>query len=320
MAHRLIRDDVLDSERVHRLAPPGRWLYVALLLLADDVGLLELNSFKIGRKSGIEGAEQEAFLQQMVDVDLIRPYIVAKKRYAFIPRFKQRLQIKRSKCPMPPEDILTDDPDALNKIKALAEATAVVHRKSTVGQPPEPEPEPEERDNPSLRSGFAPPPDGGVPPKAKKPRAPRPKKGDEPTPSVLAWKGYSAAYLRRYKVEPVCNARVRGQLANFVTRIPAAEVEAVAAFFVSHNGNLYVNARHPVDLLIRDAEKLRTDWATNQRTDPQLASRIAAPNETAFQRQRRESVERMTGGKVSKPAPSTKEIFDDVSDATPRLG
>lgn len=144
MAHRLIRDDVLDSERVHKLAPAGRWLYVALLLLADDVGLLELNSFKIGRKSGIEAEEQETFLRQMIEVDLIRPYTVAKKRYAFIPRFKQRLQIKRSKCPMPPAEILVDDPDALNKIKALEEAAAVAHRKSTVGQPPEPEPEPEE--------------------------------------------------------------------------------------------------------------------------------------------------------------------------------
>jgi len=315
VAHRLIRDDVLDSERVHKLAPPGRWLYVALLLLADDVGLLELNSFKIGRKSGIEGAEQTAFLDQMAELDLIRVYTAAGKRYAFIPRYRQRLQIKRSKCPTPPAEVLFDDPDAFNKIKALAEATAVGHRKSTVGQPPEPEPEPEEEKDPSLRSGSAPPSAKGAP---AKPKRKRPKAGDPPAPSVLAWNGYSAAYLRRYKVEPVRNARVNGQLAAFVARIPAAEVEAVAAFFVGHNGNLYVNAKHPVDLLLRDAEKLRTDWATNQRADPGRST--AAPTETAFQRQRRESVERMTGGMVSKPAPpTTKEIFDDVPDA-PRIG
>lgn len=82
---------------------------------------------------------------------------------------------------------------------------------------------------------------------------------------VEAWNGYSEAYQRRYGVEPVRNAKVNGQLARFAQRIPGAEVAEVAAWYIGNNAALYVRAGHPVDLLLRDAEKLRTEWATGQR-------------------------------------------------------
>ena len=40
----------------------------------------------------------------------------------------------------------------------------------------------------------------------------------------------------------------------------------VAAFFVGHQNGLYVSAMHPVNLMLRDAEKLRTEWATGRQT------------------------------------------------------
>lgn len=93
-----------------------------------------------------------------------------------------------------------------------------------------------------------------------------------PSPAVAVvhvtrsvWQGYLEAYLARYGIEPVRNAKVNGQLARFVQRIPAAEAAEVAAFYVSHSGAFYVRAGHPVDLLLRDAEKLRTEWATGRR-------------------------------------------------------
>lgn len=80
-----------------------------------------------------------------------------------------------------------------------------------------------------------------------------------------AWTGYSEAYQRRYKTSPVRNAKVNSLLKQFVQRIPATEAAAVAAFYVSHNGAFYVRAGHSVDLLLRDAEKLHTEWVTGRR-------------------------------------------------------
>jgi len=78
------------------------------------------------------------------------------------------------------------------------------------------------------------------------------------------WNAYSDAYFIRYGTNPVRNATVTGQLAQFVKRIGREESPHVAAFFVHHNNSFYVQKMHTVGLLLADAEKLRTEWATNR--------------------------------------------------------
>lgn len=78
------------------------------------------------------------------------------------------------------------------------------------------------------------------------------------------WDAYAGAYRRRYGVDPVRNKTVNAQLSAFVQRIGASESPAVAAWYVQHNNALYVRAKHPSNLLLRDAEGLRTEWATGQ--------------------------------------------------------
>jgi hypothetical protein len=88
--------------------------------------------------------------------------------------------------------------------------------------------------------------------------------------TAATWEAYAGAYKIRYGVEPVRNAKVNGQLAGVVKRLGMAEAPAVAAYYVQHNGYNYVRAGHQVGLLLADAEKLRTEWATGQRiTDTQ---------------------------------------------------
>lgn len=101
---------------------------------------------------------------------------------------------------------------------------------------------------------------------------------EKPTPSALngkhvepkreaksgpAWDAYSAEYLDRYGTEPVRNASVNALLVQVVAKL-GAEAPAVAAFYVRHQRRDYVQAQHPVNLLSRDAEGLRTQWATGQ--------------------------------------------------------
>lgn len=146
MPSRLIRDDMLDSERVQTLPIEARWLYVSVLLTADDVGLFEVSPFKLGRRAGIDQQKIALLVQLMADADLVRVYEVAGKRYGFIPRYRQRLQIKRTRHPLPSPALLADDPDAVSKINQLAPNPPLDNGESpqlTVAQPPEPEPEPE---------------------------------------------------------------------------------------------------------------------------------------------------------------------------------
>lgn len=128
MPCRLIRDELLESERVLALPIEARWLYVTILLSADDLGLFEATSFKLARRSDIRREAGEQLLSMLADADLVRLYEANGKRYGFIPRFRQRIQIKFLKHPAPPEALMYDDEDALNKIKHLAS-------KTTVGQP-----------------------------------------------------------------------------------------------------------------------------------------------------------------------------------------
>lgn len=78
------------------------------------------------------------------------------------------------------------------------------------------------------------------------------------------WSAYANAYSRRYGVEPVRNASVNGQLANFVKRIGAEEAPRVAAFYVQSRNSYYTTCGHSVKAMLSDAEKLRTEWATGR--------------------------------------------------------
>lgn len=86
-----------------------------------------------------------------------------------------------------------------------------------------------------------------------------------PSPTALTWRAYRDAYEERHGKAPPWNAKIGGQLKQLVSRIPAEEAPLVAAFYLTHNDAYYVKSMHPVGLLLRDAEKLRTEWATGKK-------------------------------------------------------
>jgi len=92
---------------------------------------------------------------------------------------------------------------------------------------------------------------------------------DEPPATVASsakvWVAYAAAYKLRYGIFPVRNARVNSMLKQFVSRVSMAEAPAIAEFYVADTEPLYVKAAHCIDLLLRDAEKVRMAWATGRR-------------------------------------------------------
>lgn len=90
------------------------------------------------------------------------------------------------------------------------------------------------------------------------------------------WAAYVEAYSTRYGVAPVRNQQVNSQVKGFVKRIGGMEAPLVASWFVGHNDSWYVKTGHSVAALLRDAEKLRTEWATNQRMTTTRARQIDA--------------------------------------------
>ncbi len=76
------------------------------------------------------------------------------------------------------------------------------------------------------------------------------------------WEAYAEAYVARYGADPIRNAKVNGILSQFVDRLPANKAPLVAAFYLSHNKPFYVSRRHPVNLLLQDAEGLHTEMVT----------------------------------------------------------
>lgn len=93
------------------------------------------------------------------------------------------------------------------------------------------------------------------------------------------WGAYSESYAGRYGTPPIRNAKISGQVKQFCQRVPALEAPHIAAFYVRHNASFYVGKGHAVGPLLADAEKLRTEWATNQtitQTQAQQADKTQA--------------------------------------------
>lgn len=101
-------------------------------------------------------------------------------------------------------------------------------------------------------------------PKAEKHSAARSASASKESRTAKVWSAYSAAFKERYGVEPVRNARVNGQLCKFLDAVPADEAPGISASYVRSSRSIYVSAKHPVSLLLRDAEGLRTEWATGR--------------------------------------------------------
>ena len=85
-----------------------------------------------------------------------------------------------------------------------------------------------------------------------------------PPKSAAIYEAYRLAYRARYGEDPVRNKSVNIGLCQVVDKLGAEEAPMVAAYYVTHNGRWYAEKMHPINLLVQDAEKLRTEWATGR--------------------------------------------------------
>ncbi len=173
-----------------------------------------------------------------------------------------------------------------NKGKSRKRTVTGVKRTPTRDEPlspsPLPSPSPISR---SLSDSFAPqsstedapsellPPEGDPPRDRKRDRGGL-RGGKGPAPTTPVWDAWRESYLARYQTEPIRNQEFNVQAANLIRKLSTAEAPEVARFYLAHNAYLYVNSGHAIGLLVRDAQKLRTEWITGRKVT-QAAARQA---------------------------------------------
>lgn len=105
MPNRVIRAGLLSSESVAALHDRTFRLYLALLLTADDYGLVEIGYGPIREATALlDGWNRELvakMLGELIDAQLILPYEAGGKRYAAIARWESWVNTKSPKHPLP---------------------------------------------------------------------------------------------------------------------------------------------------------------------------------------------------------------------------
>jgi hypothetical protein len=137
-------DDLLESDRYMSLPAAAQAFFIHLMCCADDFGLVLMSPLSIGRrcfKVRPGAAKLKSLVRLLESADLIRPYAFEGAPFAFIPRFRQRLQRFSTKCPMPPPELYADDEEArfnFIKYKDKFKKIAVIHREPAPihGDPP----------------------------------------------------------------------------------------------------------------------------------------------------------------------------------------
>lgn len=251
---RNIKPSIFKNELLGQADPMLTLLFVGLWTIADRRGILEDRPLRI--KAEVfpyrDGLDITGYLTELARLGFIEKFSAKGMQLIHIPNFTKH------QSPHPTEKP-NDLPGIEEKDQQKQDGCAV-----TVKTP---------LSNGEVQVGAALNPYSlnpeSLPPDSLKPDSPKPdSKPLQPAkpvaPTNAVWVAYSTAYFNRYGAEPLRNKKVNGMLAQFIERLPAAVAPDVTAFYLTSNRGLYVSAKHPIDLLLRDAEALHTEWVTGR--------------------------------------------------------
>lgn len=109
MPDRVVRDELLTSERYWRCSPEARNLYLSIILSVDDAARMTGSPFALRTRcmaSTVSHERIEVILAELVDADLVRRYESDGRSFLFVPRFRNRRRYYgASKNPEPPKEI-----------------------------------------------------------------------------------------------------------------------------------------------------------------------------------------------------------------------
>lgn len=245
---RLLHPEFARHEGLAELGHTHRLLFALLPTIADREGLLEDRPRRI--KADLFpydtdlGADVERGLDELARIGCIQRVEMYGRKVITIPGF-----------------LRWNKPHPREKQSELSKEPAITKKQG----------EPKANPGPTL-GGKSPPVSVSVsvsvsdpvPVTGKETTWPAPKSAPAEARTSATREAYCAAYLARHGAAPaIRNKASNGMLANLVDLLGAEAAPKVAAFYVGHNWSLYVNAKHPLNLLVRDAAKLHTEWATH---------------------------------------------------------
>jgi len=235
---RTIKPEFPQSESMGRVSRDARLTFLELWTLADDAGRLRGNSRMLASLlfpyDDDAPALIDTWLEELTRENCIQRYQVGGDSYIQICNWLIHQKIDHASQSKIPE---FDKPREPSRRLAVGSRT-----KGPKDQGPEDQGLDQGGEGKHLASADA----------------------DAPNPlNAETWKAYKRAYQHRYGAPPVRNKTVNSKIKLFVERI-GIDSPAVAAYYVGCQMATYVRDTHGVGLMLRDAEGLRTQWATGR--------------------------------------------------------
>lgn len=102
-----------------------------------------------------------------------------------------------------------------------------------------------------------------------------------PLGTPLVWKVFEEAYLAKYQVKPLINAKQMGLCANLV-RLTGGHEPAIelVKYYLAQNDAYYVRSHHKLEILISDYQKLHTSLATGNKVSYKAAAALESKSST----------------------------------------
>lgn len=265
---RTIKPELFEDGKTARLTCSAFRLFVGCISLADDYGILRGDVEYLAGQIfwGRREVDVDVALRELLAVGMLEAYRVRDQDYLHVCGWEKHQKIDRPSTPRLPGPA---DPDA--------ERLASPREPSRASPPPSQEesraldPRARARDldlDLGPRTVDRDLAGGSLTAPAKRQASPV-KAGT--TPGALAFAAYAEAYRQRYGTDPVRNHKVNIAFADLAKRLPAEEAPEVAAYYVHHGAAFYVQSGHAPGLLLRDCEKLRTEWATGRQVNAHTA-------------------------------------------------
>jgi hypothetical protein len=277
---RNIKPSFFANEHLAECDPYARLLFAGLWCLADREGRLEDRPKRIRAELfPYDNCDADALLEQLQAHGFISRYAHGEHRFIQVLNFgkHQNPHVKEAKSTIPAQEEkeLAPVEHSAGKVQASDEnqkspADSLIpdslSSDSLIPDSLIPEEEP-------LQHAVAPAPQSNVKTLEPKPKAAK-QKTEQQQANANTWDAYAAAYLDRYRVNPVRNAKVNAQIAQLVARLGAEEAPHVAAYFVTINDQFYLRSLHDFGLLVSKAEAIRTQWITGRQMNGTTARQI----------------------------------------------
>lgn len=259
---RNIKPSFFQNEELGELDPVARLFFIGLWTVADYRGCVEFRPKRLKvQLLPYDECNTETLANNLERSGFIRFYSVCGQRYLKIVNFEKHQNPHKNERESGSEipDIDQDDSQAVDSIE-------IEKNPDKNGTTPDKDGTAPADSLLLIPDSPIPLPEGSAPPAtpATLPKKSEPVETDLQAACREVWKAYGSAYFDRYGTEPVRNATVSSQVKTFVQRIGRTEAPLVAAFYVSHPGQFYVKNMHQFGHALKDAEKLRTEWATRR--------------------------------------------------------